>query len=318
MKSTRKQLEKYNLKKRLYLGPTSTCAELAFLMANQALLKSGDVVYDPFVGTGSLSVACAHFNAYTIGSDIDWRVLHGQTRAAKSDIFGNFKQYGLSRPELVCSDQTHPVWRIVTCDDDEEEKNPSIMRFDAIVCDPPYGVRAGARKSGTARRDAKPVLPEHMGDHVPASQVYDVEDVMIDLLDFSAVTLKLNGRLVYLLPTTPDFTRETLPSHPCMEIHSVSEQILRANFSRLLVTMVKVRPFSNVLKATRRNRTENTDAPSFGRMKEVLLAPPKSPQHARKNQEKGLCKYFKAGKCTMGERCKWSHTMLCESDDQNL
>lgn len=24
-----------------------------------------------------------------------------------------------------------------------------ILRYDAIICDPPYGIRAGARKSGT-------------------------------------------------------------------------------------------------------------------------------------------------------------------------
>lgn len=36
---------KYNLKTRKYIGPTSTCAELSFLMANQALVH--DHHYNP-------------------------------------------------------------------------------------------------------------------------------------------------------------------------------------------------------------------------------------------------------------------------------
>ena len=48
---------RYDLKKRPYLGPTSTDHELAFLMANQAQITPGDLVYDPFVGTGSIAVA---------------------------------------------------------------------------------------------------------------------------------------------------------------------------------------------------------------------------------------------------------------------
>lgn len=34
---------------------------LSLLMANQAMVKRGDLVYDPFVGTGSLLVAAAKF-----------------------------------------------------------------------------------------------------------------------------------------------------------------------------------------------------------------------------------------------------------------
>lgn len=52
---------RYNLKKRPYLGPTSTDHELAFLMANQAQIRPADLVYDPFVGTGSIAVAMQHF-----------------------------------------------------------------------------------------------------------------------------------------------------------------------------------------------------------------------------------------------------------------
>jgi tRNA (guanine10-N2)-methyltransferase len=41
-------------------------AEMAFLMANQALVMPGKLVYDPFVGTGSILVAAAHFGAMTM------------------------------------------------------------------------------------------------------------------------------------------------------------------------------------------------------------------------------------------------------------
>lgn len=48
-------------------------AEMAFLMANQAQAKAGRLVYDPFVGTGSILVAAAHYGAITMVSAL---VLH--------------------------------------------------------------------------------------------------------------------------------------------------------------------------------------------------------------------------------------------------
>lgn len=58
-------------------------AQLSFIMANQALIKNGDLVMDPFVGTGSLLVAAACFGAYVIGTDIDYLMLHGKTRPTR-------------------------------------------------------------------------------------------------------------------------------------------------------------------------------------------------------------------------------------------
>ena len=75
---------KYNLKLRPYLGPTSTDHELAFLMANQAQVAPGDLVYDPFVGTGSIAVALQHFQAMVMGSDLDIRVLKGYAVGGKT------------------------------------------------------------------------------------------------------------------------------------------------------------------------------------------------------------------------------------------
>lgn len=62
----RKLLPTYHLKSRKYLGPTAMDAEVAFLMANQGLAQPGKLVYDPFVGTGSILVAAAHFGAMTM------------------------------------------------------------------------------------------------------------------------------------------------------------------------------------------------------------------------------------------------------------
>ena len=81
----RKLLPTFQLKSRTYLGPTAMDAEMAFLMANQAKAASGRLVYDPFVGTGSILVSAARFGAMTmvcnlpfdtlIGSESDTRVI---------------------------------------------------------------------------------------------------------------------------------------------------------------------------------------------------------------------------------------------------
>ena len=76
--SSRPVCEAYSLKRRTWIGPTSTSAELAFLMANQAQVTSKSLVLDPFVGTGSLLVSAAHFGAVCIGCDIDYNTIKGK------------------------------------------------------------------------------------------------------------------------------------------------------------------------------------------------------------------------------------------------
>ena len=46
-------------------------------MANQALVSPGDLVYDPFVGSGSIALACQSLGGVVMGSDLDQRVLRG-------------------------------------------------------------------------------------------------------------------------------------------------------------------------------------------------------------------------------------------------
>lgn len=57
-------------------------SELAFLTANLSLAGRGKVFYDPFIGTGSLPIACAHFGSMVLGSDIDGRMLRGSDKVS--------------------------------------------------------------------------------------------------------------------------------------------------------------------------------------------------------------------------------------------
>ena len=137
-----------------------------------------------------------------VGTDIDVRVLRG--RADGANVYSNFKQYGLPPPELVRSDNaryTKHFRRTRTAGDgetdgaaaaaarrdddkegggdgdDDDDDSASHVLYDVIMCDPPYGLRAGARKSGSRRaaEDVKPVTAEQRSTHIPQTQPYPVE-----------------------------------------------------------------------------------------------------------------------------------------------
>lgn len=125
----RQIFQPYDLKKRHYISTTSMDSELAFVTANIAMAAPGKLFHDPFVGTGSFPIACAHFGAMTTGSDIDGRSVRGEKNR---NITTNFEQYDLTSLWLdsFISDLTNTPLRLT--------------RFlDGIVCDPPYGVREG-------------------------------------------------------------------------------------------------------------------------------------------------------------------------------
>ncbi|KAJ7968142.1 tRNA (Guanine(10)-N2)-methyltransferase like [Quillaja saponaria] len=236
----RKLLPTYQLKSRTYLGPTAMDAEMAFLMANQALAAPGKLVYDPFVGTGSVLVAAAHFGAMTMGADIDIRVVR-DGRGPDCNVWSNFKQYGLPMPiGLLRADNNLPPWR-------------SGLKevFDAIICDPPYGVRAGGRKSGGRKLLKGAVEPyivpdDKRTDHIPSTAPYSLVECVHDLLDLAAKMLVMGGRLVFFYPVLRevDCIENHFPDHPCFKLIAVSEQILSYRYSRVLLTMEKTCPYT--------------------------------------------------------------------------
>ena len=40
-------------------------------------MQSGNMIFDPFVGSGSLLIPPSHYGAICLGGDLDPRVLHG-------------------------------------------------------------------------------------------------------------------------------------------------------------------------------------------------------------------------------------------------
>lgn len=126
--------------------------------------------------------------------------------------------------------------------------------LDGIVCDPPYGIRAGAKKIGVKQHTLEKHekrgtshAPIHLNPndpgwlpHTPQCVPYSVPDVLTDLLDFSARSLRVGGRLVFWLPTTIEFLPSDLPTHPCFTLIANSEQKLTYYFARRLITMEKI------------------------------------------------------------------------------
>lgn len=225
----RGQIETYSLKKRAYLGPTSMDTELSLIMTNLAHVQTGSVVMDPFVGTGSILLSCAIRGAYCVGTDIDIRVLRG--KGADQTVFANFAQYGLPRPELVRSDNA-------LYDRHYRTDHPL---YDAIVTDPPYGIRAGARRTGSRHDQFREIPDEERHDHIAQTKPYAVSDVMADLLDMAARTLVMGGRLVYIIPSLQDFDAESdLPRHPCLSLVHICYQPLSFELGRRMVAMEKI------------------------------------------------------------------------------
>lgn len=213
----RYKLKTYQLPDRMFLGPTSMDHELAFIMCEVAGVKPGDIVCDPFVGTCSILVGAAFYGCITVGGDLNIRVLRG--RSTDENFSKNFSQYNLPQPIV----SHHDVNKIAY----------QGMCIDAILCDPPYSIRAGSRKGKAADTiklidtdtDTDTNTNSDTGNPTTrswnynkfniASQHQDTADIFLSLLRFAAWTLRLGARLVFWIPyLVHEFTEDDIPSHP--------------------------------------------------------------------------------------------------------
>ncbi|XP_056901187.1 tRNA (guanine(10)-N2)-methyltransferase homolog isoform X1 [Takifugu flavidus] len=236
----RELIRSHSVKNRHFIGNTSMDAGLSLIMSNHAKVKKNDFVFDPFVGTGSLLIACSQFGAYVCGADIDYNTIHGKGRSSRKNqkwrgpdenIRANLRQYGTENLylDVMVSDASKSVWRMAAV-------------FDAIITDPPYGIRESTRRTGSHKDNFKTPDGTFVESHVPVSQAYHLSDIFTDLLNFSAHHLVLGGRLVYWLPIyRPEYSEEMIPLHPCLQLISNCEQTLSSHTSRRLITMEKIK-----------------------------------------------------------------------------
>nr|CAD7402444.1 unnamed protein product [Timema poppensis] len=255
-------IAKLSLKTRKFIGNTSMDPQLSLLMANQARVMSGDIILDPFVGSGSLLVAAAQFGGYVLGTDIDYLMLHGRTRPTRiqqkkhrekdESIRTNMEQYGRSSQyiDAVVADAALPMWR-------------ADFKLDAIITDPPYGIREAAERIGSAK--SYTISEHHLPGHIPSKVEYGLPNIYMDLLSFAARHLRVGGRLVSWVPIVrEDYDEEKLPSHPCLKLVANSEQILSTYTSRRLITLEKLQePEEQQCPITTETSTEQFRAKFF-------------------------------------------------------
>ena len=256
----------YHLSRRNYLGTTSMDAELSLFMAALGQVSRESMVGDPFVGTGSIALGASVMGAAAVfGVDIDRASMAGSWKyedGHETGIRSMYAFYGLQNrsPSILAADMSRPYFRRV-----------GNGLFDAILTDPPYGIREKSRKIGTKRQpkgeDATeddtatatataqapmeedpaqktPSLLERFPGHVAQKKAYTGDEAMCDLMRMAARYLRLRGRLVFWLATTYAYQPSDIPMHPCLShLHDIP--LTHNGWQRRLQVFEKVRPLSS-------------------------------------------------------------------------
>lgn len=146
-------------------------------------------------------------------------------------MYRNFSDYGTSDRFVgaVGCDFAYSPWR-------------KTFLFDAIVTDPPYGIRESSQH--ISRRQQEPTIGNDESSSV--REKYDLASIYLDLLNFADTYLRVGGRLVFWMPAhIMTYDEKLLPTHPCFTIKANDEQQLNRTTSRRLITMLKQRQNNN-------------------------------------------------------------------------
>ncbi|CAL2029559.1 hypothetical protein CAEBREN_18922 [Caenorhabditis brenneri] len=228
---------KYNLRDRCYIGNTTMDPELSFIQANLAMILPGNLVLDPFVGTGGLILPAAEFGAFVMGTEIDYQTARAKGRSSRQGVgMRNESESIKANFEQHCTDQN--LLAILIADSSKHGVWSSNARFDVIVADPPYGVREKARK--TVKN--KPIVSNEEYTQYQQKEEYNLETAFCDLLNLAARILVSNGRVSFWYPVILErYCPKNLPQHPAMKLISNCEQPLTRKTSRRLLTYQKIR-----------------------------------------------------------------------------
>jgi tRNA (guanine10-N2)-dimethyltransferase len=114
-------------RKKPFFHPSAMPSKLARCMVNLAHAKSGELVLDPFAGTGSVMIEAALIGCRVLGLDVQRKMLTGCRE--------NLEHFKLEPEGLLVADS---------------RKLP-LTKIEHIITDPPYGRSATTMKSTTKR-----------------------------------------------------------------------------------------------------------------------------------------------------------------------
>ena len=165
----------------------------------------------------------SYYKARAVGSDIDWNTYFEPTCA--SNVWSGFDDLSLVRPEVFCGN----IWRYPL---------RSTPYFDAIITDPPYGLRKPRMKSGVHKDELA----------VSANEKQEaVKSIVEPLFQLAARLLVVGGRLVFLFPAfhcrgkmSTDPSDVELPEHECLRLVSFCVQQFK-RMDRYCFTFEKIK-----------------------------------------------------------------------------
>jgi tRNA (guanine10-N2)-dimethyltransferase len=117
--------------KKPFFHPSAMQAKLARCMVNLAKSGAGELVFDPFCGTGGMLVEASLIGCRVLGSDIKRKMAKG--------TFRNLAYFQIKPEGIVVADAT---WL-------------PIVKVDCVVTDPPYG-----RSATTVKRTTMQIVEE--------------------------------------------------------------------------------------------------------------------------------------------------------------
>lgn len=129
-----KDLEARHVKRRPFFSPVSIEPRWARTLVNLARLRRGDLVLDPFCGTGGILLEAAAMGVRVAGSDLNPDMVEGTRK--------NLEYYGHEAAVLFAADAAEAVGAY---------RDHDAAPADAIVTDLPYGRSASTGKEERRR-----------------------------------------------------------------------------------------------------------------------------------------------------------------------
>jgi methylase of polypeptide subunit release factors len=217
----------YALKGRPFTVPTTMETEVAFLMVSLARVGAGSRVFDPCCGSGGLLLCAAALGARRLaGCDIDAESLAGAAI--------NIRAFGFAPAELHAADILRPAGSAAS----EPEGGEGM--YDAIVCDPPYGMKTVVASEDGARAEPGAASVS------PTRARLQVSLVIGALLRLARSALSPGGRLVFFLPVRGADLQHTaeallqlngLGQAPGLALVAAQRQSFSPTFARWIVVL---------------------------------------------------------------------------------